>query len=85
MIRKELLARHGIQDRSLAIEPFRSEIDGAWRLKITAEGSRSQYFDVDAATKLADELRRGGERLLATRIEIGIEQARRLASSERAA
>jgi hypothetical protein len=34
---------------------------------------------------LADELRSGGERLLATRIEIGIEQARRLAQSERAA
>jgi hypothetical protein len=85
MSRTEMLARYGIRGRSLAIEAIRSEIDGAWRVKITPEGGRSQYFDVDAAAKMANELRSGGERLLATRIEIGIEQARRLAQSERAA
>jgi len=85
MFRTDMLARHGIQDRSLTIEPVRSEIDGAWRIRITPQGGRSQYFDVGAAAKFAEELRSGGERLLATRIEIGIEQARRLASSERAA
>jgi hypothetical protein len=85
MSQTEILARYGIPSHSMAIEPIRSEIDGAWRIRIIPDGGRSQYFDADAAAKLADELRSGGERLLATRIEIGIEQARRLAQSERAA
>jgi hypothetical protein len=85
MSRTEMLARYGIRDRSLAIEPIRSEIDGVWRIKITPEGAHALYFEVATAAKLAHELRSGGERLLATRIEIGIEQARRSALSEQAA
>jgi hypothetical protein len=85
MSRTEMLARYGIRDRSLTIEPIRSEIDGVWRIKITPQRHHAQYLDVAAAAKLANELRSAGERLLATRLEIGIEQARRLALSERAA
>jgi hypothetical protein len=85
MTRTDLLARHGIRDLSLTIEPVLSEIDGAWRVKITAEGCFAQYVDAEAAAELANDLRRIGERLLATRIEIGIEQTRRCARADDAA
>ena len=85
MTRTDLLARHGIRDLSLTIAPVLSEIDGTWRVKITAEGCFAQYLDAEAAAELANDLRRIGERLLATRIEIGIEQTRRCAQTNNAA
>jgi hypothetical protein len=83
MTRTEMLARIG--RHRLAIEPVRSEIDGVWRIQFTAEESnRALLMDVGGAAELASELRLGGERLLATRIEISIEQARRRTVSGKA-
>jgi hypothetical protein len=80
MTRTEMLELYG--RGPLAIEPARSEHDGMWRIRFAADFIRPRFLDARAATMLADELRHGGERLLATRIEICIEQARRLAASE---
>jgi hypothetical protein len=82
MTRTEMLARIG--RHRLAIELVRSEIDGLWHIQFTTEGNRALLMDVCGAAELARELRGGGEGLLATRIEIGIEQARRRTVSEKA-
>jgi hypothetical protein len=82
MTRTEMLARIG--RHRLAIGPVRSEIDGLWRIQFTADDKRTLLMDVCGAAELARELRVGGEGLLATRIEISIEQARRSAVSEQA-
>ena len=81
MIRAEILAQLGRQ--RLLIAPVRSEIDGVWRIKISTDDGRAVFLDTTAATQLADQLRRNGERLLATRLEIGIEQRRRCAVLEK--
>jgi hypothetical protein len=83
MTRTETLAR--LSRHRLFIEPVRSEKDGVWRIKISAGGGHALLLDVGAAARLAHELRLNGERLLATRIEISIEQQRRCAVSEKAA
>jgi hypothetical protein len=80
MIPTEVLAR--LSRYHLDIEPARSESDGVWRVEISTEG-RKLLLDARAAAMLAQELRRAGGRLLATRIEIGLERARRSAVSER--
>jgi len=76
MTRTEMLAPLGRQ--FLIIEAVQS-VDGVWRILFTAKCKRVLLLNVGAAAELAHELRLGGERLLATRIEIGIEQARRFA------
>jgi len=83
MIRTEILTQLGRQ--RLLIAPVRSEIDGVWRIKISTDDGRAVFLDTTAASQLADQLRSNGERLLATRLEIGIEQRRRCAVLEKAA
>ena len=83
MIRAEILAQ--LSRQRLLIAPVRTEIDGVWRIKISTDDGRAVFLDSAAATRLAEELRRNGDRLLATRIEIGIEQRRRCAVLEKAA
>ena len=83
MTRTETLVRLG--RHRLFIEPVRSENDGVWRIEISGGSGHALLLDVGAAARLAQELRLIGERLLATRIEISIEQQRRCAVSEQAA
>jgi hypothetical protein len=80
MTRTEMLELFG--RRRVVIEPACREFDGMWHIKIAAEGIRECLLDARSASALADELRREGESLLATRIEISIEQVRRHTVSE---
>jgi hypothetical protein len=83
MTTTEMLQRFG--HNRVAFAPARSQIDGVWRIKFVFDGSRDLLVDMIMAAKVAQELRKDGERLFATRIEIAVEQARRSAVSERAA
>ena len=76
---KEILAQIG--KGPLRIEPARCETFGVWRVRFIANGRALRDLEVPDAKRIAQDLRRDGNRLLATRIEIGIEQARRIALS----
>jgi hypothetical protein len=76
---KEILAQIG--KGPLRIEPAQCEMFGVWRVRFIANGRALRDFEVADARRMAHELRNNGSRLLATRIEIGIEQARLCALS----
>jgi hypothetical protein len=80
MTQNDLLAI--IADGPVRIEPARCDAFGIWRIRFLANGRSLRDVEIFDAKKMADELRHKGNRLLATRIEIGIEQARRGALSE---
>jgi hypothetical protein len=80
MNQKDLIAQIG--NGPVRIEPARCDAFGVWRLRFTTNGRHLRDVEVFDAMKMAEELRHSGNRLLATRIEIGIEQARRCASSD---
>jgi hypothetical protein len=77
---KDILAQIG--KGPVKIEPARCEAFGVWRIRFIADGRALRDLEVFDAKRMAEELRHKGNRLLATRIEIGIEQARRKANSE---
>ena len=80
MNQRDLLAQIG--RGPVRIEPARCDAFGVWRVRFTTNGRHIRDVEVFDAIKMAEELRHCGNRLLATRIEIGIEQARRCALSD---
>ena len=76
---KDILAQIG--KGPLRIEPARCDTFGVWRIRFIANGRALRDLELPDAKRMAQDLRHDGNRLLATRIEIGIEQARRIALS----
>jgi hypothetical protein len=76
---KEILAQIG--KGPLRIEPARCKTFGVWRIRFITNGRALRDLELPDAKRMAHELRHNGNRLLATRIEIGIEQARLCALS----
>jgi hypothetical protein len=74
MTPKEILAQIG--KGALSIEPARCESFGVWRIRFLANGRCLRDLEVADAKKIANALRHDGNRLLAKRIDISIEEAR---------
>jgi hypothetical protein len=72
-----VLKRYGLEHSSMAvIGADRLPESPDWRVMVTG-GVQPQYLDVEVAGKLASDLRRIGERVLADRISAAVETAKR--------
>ena len=72
-----VLKRYGLEHSSMAvIGADRLPESPGWRVMVTG-GVQPEYLEVDVASKLENELRRIGERVLAERIGAAVETVKR--------
>jgi hypothetical protein len=72
-----VLKRYGLEHSSMAvIGADRLPESPTWRVMVTG-GVQPEYLEVDVASKLENDLRRIGERVLAERIGAAVETVKR--------
>lgn len=78
-----VLKSYGLRTTQFSsVEPFRSDVDGLWRVKVTSEGHQPLSMDIGSVTKLVAHLRAAGAHDLANDFEREVERTRQFALSK---